>query len=116
MVRDKQNGELRGVFHCFNGSKEEAQQIIDLGFLLGIGGVITYKSNKELQEIVQMAPLESIVLETDAPYLSPVPYRGKRNESAYITFVAEKVAELREMTIEELGRATTANAVKLFAQ
>ncbi len=116
IVRSKQNGSLRGVFHCFSGTQEEAKQIVDLGFLLGIGGVITYKSNKELQEVVQAAPPQSLVLETDAPYLSPVPYRGKRNESAYIQFVAEKVAELRGISIEDLGKTTTANAEKLFAQ
>lgn len=116
IVRSKQSGKLRGIFHCFSGTQDEAKQVVDLGFLLGIGGVITYKSNKELQEVVQAAPLEAIVLETDAPYLSPVPYRGKRNESAYIQFIAEKVAELREMSIEELGKATTANAEKLFMQ
>ncbi len=116
MVRSKQNGKLRGIFHCFSGNGEEAKQIVDLGFLLGIGGIITYKSNKELQEVVQSAPLAHLVLETDAPYLSPVPYRGKRNESAYIQFIAEKVAELRELSVEELGKATSANAQKLFAQ
>lgn len=116
MVRGKQKGELRGVFHCFSGTSEEAEQIIALGFQLGIGGVITYKSNKELQEIVQTVPLESLVLETDAPYLSPVPFRGKRNESANLQYIAEKVAELRGMSMEELGRATSANAAKLFAQ
>jgi TatD DNase family protein len=116
IVRDKQKGDLRGIFHCFNGSHEQARQIIELGFLLGIGGVVTYKSNKELQEIVQTVPIESLVLETDAPYLSPVPFRGKRNESSFITFVAEKVAQLRGISMEELGRATSANAAKLFAQ
>jgi TatD DNase family protein len=115
MVRSKQNGALRGVFHCFSGTKAEADDIIGLGFMLGIGGIVTYKSNKELQDIVQSVPLENIILETDAPYLSPVPFRGKRNESAYITFVAEKVAELRNISIEELGRITTSNANKLFA-
>lgn len=115
MVREKQNGQLSGIFHCFSGTQEEAQQIIDLGFLLGIGGTITYKSNKELQEVVKSAPLEHIVLETDAPYLSPVPFRGKRNESAYIEFIAEKVAELKELEKESLARHTAANAAKLFA-
>lgn len=115
IVHSKQNGNLRGIFHCFTGTKAEAQQIVDLGFLLGIGGVITYKSNKELQETVQEVPLESIVLETDSPYLSPVPFRGKRNESSYITFVAEKVAELRGISLEEVGRATTSAAEGIFA-
>jgi TatD DNase family protein len=116
IVRSKQNGKLRGIFHCFSGTMEEAQQIIDLGFLLGIGGVVTYKSNKALQEIVQTVPLESLVLETDAPYLSPVPFRGKRNESSYLTFVAEKLAELRGISMDEVGQVTTANAKKLFGQ
>ncbi len=114
IVRQKQNGALRGIFHCFSGSIEEAEQIIELGFKLGIGGVITYKSNRELQDLVARVPLESIVLETDAPYLSPVPYRGKRNESGYIPFIAEKIAELRDISIEEVGRATSETASKLF--
>lgn len=115
IVRQKQNGSLRGIFHCFSGSMDEAEQIIALNFQLGIGGIITYKSNRELQDVVSRVPIESIVLETDAPYLSPVPYRGKRNESGYIPFIAEKVAELRGMSIEELGAATSATAAKLFA-
>ena len=116
VIRSKKTGKLRGVFHCFSGSQEEANQIIDLGFKLGIGGVVTYKSNKELQKAVRAVPLESLVLETDAPYLSPVPYRGKRNESGFINFVAEKVADLREISIEEVGKATTHTSNQLFAQ
>jgi TatD DNase family protein len=116
IVSSKQNGELRGVFHCFSGTQEEADQIFELGFMIGIGGIITYKSNKVLQEIVQNAPLEHLVLETDAPYLSPVPYRGKRNESAFVMFVAERIAELRSTTIEALGKATSENAARLFAR
>lgn len=107
--------KLRGVFHCFSGTPEEAQRIIDLGFYLGIGGTITYKSNKMLQDVVTSVPLESLLLETDAPYLSPVPYRGKRNESAFLPFVAERVAELRGIPEAEVGRVTTANARALFA-
>lgn len=114
IVREKQNGSLRGIFHCFSGTMEEAEQIIALGFQLGIGGIITYKSNRELQDIVARVPLESILLETDAPYLSPVPYRGKRNESGYIPFIAEKIAELRNLSIEEIGRVTTEASEKLF--
>jgi len=114
IVRQKQKGSLRGIFHCFSGSFEEAEAIIALDFKIGIGGIITYKSNRELQDVVSRVPLESIVLETDAPYLSPVPYRGKRNESGYIPFIAEKVAELRNLSIEEIGRVTTETASKLF--
>lgn len=114
IVREKQQGSLRGIFHCFSGTMTEAEQIIALGFRLGIGGIITYKSNRELQDIVSRVPLESILLETDAPYLSPVPYRGKRNESGYIPFIAEKIAELRKLSIEEIGRVTSEAAEKLF--
>lgn len=116
IVQSKQKGKLKGVFHCFSGTKEEAQQIVDLGFMLGIGGIITYKSNRELHEIVQTVPLENLVLETDAPYLAPVPFRGKRNESANIIYVAERIAELRQMPLDAFGAATTANALKLFGK
>jgi TatD DNase family protein len=95
---------------------EEAQKIIDLGFVLGIGGVVTYKNSKELQQVVKNVPLESIVLETDAPYLPPTPFRGKRNESSYLTFIAEKIAELKEITMDEVGASTTATARKVFAR
>jgi TatD DNase family protein len=116
IVRSKQQGKLKGIFHCFSGGMEEAQQIIDLGFVLGIGGVVTYKNSKELQQVVKNVPLESFVLETDAPYLPPTPFRGKRNESSYLTFIAEKIAEIREISMEEVGTATTATARKVFAR
>lgn len=112
-VRAKQNGKLTGVFHCFGGTKEEAKQIIDLGFYLGIGGVVTFKKST-LPDVLQDIPLESIVLETDAPYLSPVPYRGKRNESSYIPLIAEKVAAIKQCGQEEVGRITSSNANRLF--
>ncbi len=114
MVRAAQDGMLRGVFHCFSGTLAEAEEIIALGFLLGIGGVVTYKSAAALQEVVRTVPMESLVLETDAPYLSPVPHRGKRNEPAYTAFVAQKIAELRGVDVVELDRITTANAERLF--
>lgn len=113
MVKEEQNGSLKGIFHCFSGSYESAREIIDLGFYLGIGGVITYKKSG-LPEIVEQLPMEAIVLETDAPYLSPVPHRGKRNESSYIRFVAAKLAEIKAISIEEVARITTANAQKIF--
>lgn len=114
MVRSKQDGRLKGIFHCFSGTLAEARQIIDLGgFSLGIGGVVTYK-NSGLQPIVQEVPLEYIVLETDAPYLTPVPYRGKPNESGYIPLIAAKVAELKQISIEKLAEMTTENALKIF--
>ena len=104
---------MRGIFHCFGGSVEEAQQITDLGFLLGIGGVLTYKKSG-LDQTLKHIDLRHIVLETDAPYLTPVPFRGKRNEPSYITFVAEKLAEAKGMSLEEVCRITTENAENLF--
>jgi TatD DNase family protein len=94
MIADRQNGNLRGIFHCFGGTVDEAKQIIDLGFHLGIGGVATFKKST-LPEVLQAIDLEHIVLETDAPYLAPVPYRGKRNESAYIPLIAQKIADIK---------------------
>jgi TatD DNase family protein len=113
MVSSKQNGSLRGIFHCFSGSYEQARQIIDLGFLLGIGGVLTYKKSG-LAEVVEKLPMEALVLETDAPYLTPVPFRGKRNETSYIKYVASRLAEIKRLPEDEVVKVTTANAEKLF--
>jgi len=107
-------GTARGIFHCFGGSPEQARRIIDLGFYLGIGGVVTFKKSgldKTLAEI----DLEHLVLETDAPYLAPTPYRGKRNESAYIYKVAEKIAEIKERELEEVAQITSRNADAIFS-
>jgi len=114
IVRSKQNGKLKGIFHCFSGTLAEAQQVTDMGLYLGIGGVVTYK-NGGLAEIVKEVSLDHLVLETDAPYLSPVPYRGKqKNESAFIPIIAQKIAEVKGCTIEEVAQATTANAARIF--
>jgi len=104
---------LRGVFHWFSGSEAQARQLITLGFFLGIGGVVTFK-NAGLDKVVQEVGLSHLVLETDAPYLSPVPHRGKRNEPAYTRLVAEKVADLFNSDVSEILKITTANAEKLF--
>jgi TatD DNase family protein len=112
-IRKHQQGKLRGVFHCFSGSFEQAQQIIDLGFYLGIGGVITFK-NAGLDKVIKDIDLKQVILETDAPYLAPVPFRGKRNEPAYINYVAKKLADIKEMSVEEVAAITTTNAKKLF--
>lgn len=104
---------LRGIFHCFSGNYENATEIINMGFLLGVGGVLTYK-NSGLQQVMERISLEHIVLETDAPYLTPVPYRGKRNESSYIKFVAEKLAEIKKVPVTEIAAITTATAEKIF--
>ncbi len=104
---------LKGIFHCFSGSYESAKEIIGMNFLLGIGGVVTYK-NAGLSEVVGKLDLKHLVLETDAPYLSPVPFRGKRNESSYLEFVLKKIAEVKQITIEEVATITTQNAKELF--
>jgi TatD DNase family protein len=104
---------LRGVFHCFSGSEEQARRIIDLEFMLGIGGVVTYK-NAGLDKVLGQTGLDHVILETDAPYLSPVPYRGKRNEPAYVKLVAEKLSAVSGRTVEEIAELTTANANKIF--
>ncbi|WP_282783585.1 TatD family hydrolase [Phaeodactylibacter xiamenensis] len=113
-ILDEQKDErLRGIFHCFTGTLEEARRIIDLDFYLGIGGVVTFK-NGGLDKVVQEISLEHLVLETDAPYLAPVPKRGKRNESAYVRLVAEKIAAVQQVPFSEVARQTTANAEALF--
>jgi TatD DNase family protein len=113
MVKPFAKKGLRGVFHCFSGSKESAEQIINMGFYLGLGGVLTYK-NAGVAEAVVDIPMEWLVLETDAPYLSPVPYRGKRNEPAYMLEVAKKLAEIKNVHLHEVAAMTTQNAEKLF--
>ena len=105
---------LYGVFHCFSGTKENAKDIIDAGFLLGIGGVLTFK-NSGLAEVIRDIGLEHLVLETDSPYLAPVPFRGKRNESSYIKYVAEKLAEIKDISVEEVAQQTNKNAEFLFS-
>lgn len=114
MIRKKQDGSLKGIFHCFSGTLDEALEIIDLGFLLGIGGVLTYKKSG-LAEIVEKLPMSAMVLETDAPYLTPVPFRGKRNESSYVKYVATRLSELKQLPESEIARITTQNANNLFA-
>jgi len=104
---------LRGIFHCFSSGYEDAVKLIDMQFLLGIGGVLTYK-NSDLQSVIEKINMEHIVLETDAPYLTPVPYRGKRNESSYLPFIVTKLAEIKKITVQEVADITTANAKKNF--
>lgn len=107
------NKGITGVFHCFTGDINQANKIVDLGFYLGIGGVLTFK-NGGLSEIVNKLPLERLLLETDAPYLAPVPYRGKRNEPAYLAVICQKLAECLELSYDEVANMTTGNAKKLF--
>jgi TatD DNase family protein len=114
MIKENQEGKLKGVFHCFSGNIEQAKQIIDLGFYLGIGGVVTFK-NSGLDKVMKEVEMKHVVLETDAPYLAPVPFRGKRNECSYLKYVVEKLAEIKSVSHEEIKRMTTANAKELFS-
>jgi TatD DNase family protein len=113
VIQEKGEGKIRGIFHCFGGDARQARKVIEMGFYLGIGGVVTYK-NAGLASIVQQISLEHLVLETDAPYLTPAPHRGKRNESAYLVHVADKIAELKGISRQEVEDVTTANAKKIF--
>ena len=108
--------KLRGIFHCYSGSKEIAEEIFKIGdFSIGVGGVLTFK-NAGLAQVVKEIPLEKIVLETDCPYLTPAPYRGQRNESSYVYYVAEKLAEIKGVSLEEIAEATTRNARNIFGR
>lgn len=113
IVSSINNEKLRGIFHCFSGTTEEANRIIDLGFYIGIGGVVTYK-NGGLDKVVPTIPLDKIVLETDCPYLPPVPHRGKRNETAYLNLIAEKIGDLHQVSVGEVAKITSINAEKVF--
>ena len=106
--------EIPVIMHCFSGSYEFAMECINKGFYIALGGVVTFKNAKKVHEIASKIPIEYLLLETDAPYLTPEPYRGKQNEPAYTKFVAEKIAELRGVTFEEVANATSANARKVF--
>lgn len=113
-IRDNQNGKLKGVFHCFSGDIEQARQVIDLGFYLGIGGVVTFK-NSGLDKVMTKVDLKHVVLETDAPYLAPVPFRGKRNECSYLKYVVDKLSGLKNISKDEVENITTTNAKELFS-
>jgi TatD DNase family protein len=113
VLQQEQDDDLRGIFHCFTGTLEQAQKVIALGFYLGIGGVVTYK-NSGLDKVVEQIDLKHIVLETDSPYLTPVPYRGKRNESSYLIYVAQKVADLHQTSLETVAAITTENSKIVF--
>jgi len=115
ILRTEYDESLRGIFHCFGGNLEEANAITEFGFYLGIGGVLTFKKAK-LDETLESVDLQHIVLETDAPYLAPMPYRGKRNESAYIRIIAEKLAKIKGVSLEEIAHITTQNANNIFVQ
>jgi len=113
-ILKSEGGTYRGVFHCFAGDEAMAEQVMDLGFLLSFTGSITFGKKMKAHRVIRQAPLDRIMVETDAPFLTPVPHRGKRNEPAYVRFVAEKIAELKETTVEEVEWFTTDNAYRLF--
>ncbi len=114
VIKEAGLGSRGGIMHSFSGSLEEAQRFVDLGMMISFSGVVTFKKATELQEAAQQLPLDKILVETDAPYLAPVPKRGKENKTAYTRYVVEKIAELRGISVEEVAAATTANAKRLF--
>jgi len=113
ILKPLKDDSLRGVFHCFTGTFGDAQKVIELGFYMGIGGVVTFK-NSGLDKVVEKIDLKHIVLETDSPYLAPVPHRGQRNEASYVKLVAEKIAQVKNITLEEVAAITSQNARQLF--
>ena len=115
LIKSEHAGTTGGVIHCFSGSKEMAKEYVKMGFYIGIGGVVTFKNAKKVKETVAEIPLTSIVLETDCPYLAPEPFRGKRNQSAYIQYVAEKIAEIKEILYEEVVAQTEKNARAMYS-
>ena len=115
LLRCEGAGKLRGVIHCFTGNYEAASAYLDLGFYLSFTGIITFKNAEPLREVVRKVPLEKMFVETDSPYLTPVPHRGKRNEPAYVRFVAETIAKLKGIELDEVARLTSANVKALFS-
>ena len=113
ILSELKDDKLRGIFHCFSGTLEQAEKVIQLGFYLGIGGVLTYK-NSGLDKVVQDISLDHLVLETDSPYLTPVPFRGKPNESSYLIYIAQKLADLKQVSLEEIAEVTTYNSRVVF--
>jgi TatD DNase family protein len=114
LLRSEGAGNLRGVIHCFTGDYDTARRYLDLGFYLSFTGIITFKNAGALRDVVRKVPLERIFVETDSPYLTPVPHRGKRNEPLYVRFVAETIAKVKELAVEEVARVTTENVKHLF--
>lgn len=114
ILKEEDAGEVGGIMHCFSGSLETAKECIDMNFYISFGGPVTFKNAKKPKEVAAELPLEKLLIETDCPYLTPHPYRGKRNEPAYVKLVAEQIAELKGLSYEEVARQTTLNAKKIF--
>ncbi|MCA1042400.1 TatD family hydrolase [Bacillus infantis] len=114
ILREEGAGEIGGIMHCYSGSVEVAKECLDMNFYISLGGPVTFKNAKKPKEVAEAVPLEKLLIETDCPYLAPHPYRGKRNEPAYVKLVAEQIAELKGLAYEEVAEATTENAKRLF--
>lgn len=114
ILREENAASVGGVMHCYSGSVETAKECIAMNFMISLGGPVTFKNARLPKEVAKEIPLEHLMIETDAPYLAPHPYRGKRNEPSYVPLVAEEIARQKELTIEEVAQATTSNAVKFF--
>ncbi|MGD6782266.1 TatD family hydrolase [Sutcliffiella horikoshii] len=114
ILKEEDAKEVGGIMHCFTGSLEVAKECMEMNFYISFGGPVTFKNAKKPKEVVKEIPMEKLLIETDCPYLTPHPYRGKRNEPGYVRLVAEQIAELKELTVEEVAEKTTANAKKLF--
>ncbi|MED3762083.1 TatD family hydrolase [Peribacillus frigoritolerans] len=114
ILKEEEASRVGGIMHCFSGSAETALECINMNFYISLGGPVTFKNAKKPKEVVAAVPLDRLLIETDCPYLAPHPYRGKRNEPSYVKLVAEQIAEIKQLTIEEVSQATTENAKKLF--
>lgn len=114
ILREENAASVGGIMHCFSGSVETARECIAMNFIISLGGPVTFKNAKTPKEVATEIPLEHLLIETDAPYLAPHPYRGKRNEPSFVPLVAEEIARLKGISVEEVGRATSANAIKIF--
>ncbi|UOE55553.1 TatD family hydrolase [Bacillus sp. CMF12] len=114
ILKEEGAGEVGGIMHCFSGSHEIAKECVDMNFFISLGGPVTFKNAKKPKEVADVIPLEKLLIETDCPYLTPHPFRGKRNEPSYVKLVAEQIAEIKGLSVEEVAQATTENAKKLF--
>ncbi|WP_436374392.1 TatD family hydrolase [Cytobacillus sp. BC1816] len=114
ILKEEGAGEVGGIMHCFSGSAEIAKECVDMNFFISLGGPVTFKNAKKPKEVADVIPLEKLLIETDCPYLTPHPFRGKRNEPSYVKLVAEQIAEIKGLSVEEVAQATTENAKKLF--
>ncbi|WP_261303545.1 TatD family hydrolase [Paenibacillus andongensis] len=114
ILKEEKAEEVGGIMHCFSGSWETAKQCLDMNFYISFGGPVTFKNARQPKEVLAQVPLDRLLIETDAPYLTPHPFRGKRNETGYVRLVAETAAEIRDMTLEEIAQITTNNAVRLL--